>query len=49
MKQYETPLCEVEELEQGHSFMADATTSGYAVDKVTPFRSRRYDWEEDYE
>lgn len=50
MKKYETPSCEVDLLEQGLSFMADATTSGYGVDQSRPFGARRNNWtEEDYE
>ena len=53
MKQYETPLCEVVLLDEKGPFMADtgASTSGYPVDPVTPFHSRRNQWmeEDDYD
>jgi hypothetical protein len=53
MKQYETPRCEVVLLDEKGPFMADtgASTSGYPVDPVTPFHSRRNQWmeEDDYD
>ena len=51
MKQYEAPQCDVLSLDERGPFMADASTSGYPVDPVTPFHSRRNQWieEDDYE
>ena len=53
MKHYEAPLCEVLSLDERGPLMADAgaSSSGYPVDPVTPFHSRRNQWmeEDDYE
>lgn len=53
MKPYETPLCEELLLDEQGPFMADvgASTTGYPVDSVTPFHSRRNQWmeEDDYD